>query len=70
MSLTAAPTHRHRPLCFVCFRKGRDVPQSLAAPRPAILRSPFGFALTEQQIAHRRRMLEFALTQQSHAPHR
>jgi hypothetical protein len=26
--------------------------------------------LTEQQIAHRRRMLEFALTQQSHAPHR
>jgi hypothetical protein len=57
---------------FERFRAARVARRAQGAeePRPAILRSAFGSTLTERQITHRRRMLEFALTTRSRAAHR
>lgn len=53
--------HQPGTLCLECFRSkpGRQPAVRLAGTPPAMLRSPFGPALTERQLAHRRRMFEF-----------
>lgn len=63
---------RDHTLCFQCFRAERDRRRAamLSEVKPAMLRAPFQQPLTGQEVAHRRRMLEFAETQRIRAARR
>jgi hypothetical protein len=65
-------TDRDHTLCFACYRAVRDRrrAQMLAERQPAMLRSPFGRVLTESQVDHRRRMLDFAMNRGTYAANR
>jgi hypothetical protein len=68
MSLSAAHESK-RVIRIDRFRAEREQYREprLTEPRSVVLRSPFASVLTERQISHRRRMLEFARTQRSDA---
>ena len=63
---------RDHTLFFQCYRAERDRRRSamLAEVKPAMLRAPFQQPLTGQEVAHRRRMLEFAQSQRIRAARR
>ena len=63
---------RDHTLCFECYRAVRNRRRAgiLAERQPAILRSSFERVLTESQVAHRRRMLDFAMNQGTYAANR
>ncbi len=63
---------RDHTLCFECYRavRNRRRAQMLRERQPAMLRSPFRRVLTESQVAHRRRMLDFVMNEGTHAANR
>ena len=68
MPLSAAHQSK-RVISIDRFRSEREQCREprLTEPRSVVLRSPTASVLTEQQISHRRRMLEFARAQRSDA---
>ena len=54
---------RDHTLCFQCYRADRDRrrAEKLQTFSPAMLPAPFKRSLTPREVAHRRRMLDFAL---------
>ena len=63
---------RDHTLCFECYRSERERGRArlLADLSAVTLRSPMAPMLTERQLAHRRRMLEYALNEVSRAANR
>ena len=56
--------------CFACFRAVRSQREDSQVDPPVSLQPQVRSELTEQQISHRRRMLEFALMQGRNAASR
>jgi hypothetical protein len=62
---------RDHTLCFECYRAVRNRRRvQMLTERPAMLRSPLRRVLTESQVAHRRRMLDFVMNEGTHAANR